>query len=479
MKFLFLFILILSACSSPKKMEQAVVNDEDYLVALEYIKNNKLIMAAPLLDKSCKKGMLAACLAGGTPVDRAMMKGAWVYQGATDTKTTQMNAIVPRGSQYYPVIWEGLKLLPDNAYSFELQSREHSDWAVMKLAVGNLKPGHTYRIDILDEKSRLIDFRYFSSHTDSQKSLKFLVASCMMDEYQDLQSKIWPEAVATSPDAVFLIGDNTYGDWVDGKPIKEGVGEKLLWRRMVEMRQRIDYFKIETLIPTYAVWDDHDYGKNNGDKYFTHKIDNQLVFKTFWSQERNNLLIPGRGVGFYLKLRSHNFYFLDNRSFRDPANDGLGGHFGDDQEKWLFNMLKRNRSHNWLISGDQFFGGHHPFESYEGLHPNKFKEFINNLKRSKAKTFFISGDRHLTELLSVEKSDVGSKTYEVTSSGIHAKYFAGTLKKYTSKRMVAGAGGQSNYVVIDSLASPNEWTMNLKALSVGKKVLYEQDLMVE
>lgn len=478
MKYFLLFVFLLTACSTPKK-QQAIVNDEDYLVALEYIKNNKLIMAAPLLDKSCKKGMLAACLANGTPVSREMLKNAYLYQGATDTKTTQINAIVPKGSQYYPVIWDGLKLVSDNSYNFEIQSRAHSDWAVMKLVVGNLKVNTTYRIDILDEKSRLVDFRYFQAHNESQKSLKFLVASCMMDDYQELQSKIWPEAVATNPDVMFLIGDNTYGDWIDGKPVKEGVGEKLLWRRMVDMRRRIDYFKIETLIPTYAVWDDHDYGKNNGDKYFTHKADNQLVFKTFWSQERNNLLIPGKGIGFYLKLRGHNFYFLDNRSFRDPANDRLGGHFGEQQEMWLYNLLKNNRSHNWIISGDQFFGAHHPYESFEGLHPNKFKSFLENLKRSKSKVFLISGDRHLTELMKVEKEEVGSQTYEITSSGMHAKYFPETLKKYTSKRMVAGVAGVPNYVVIDSFANPNEWTLNLKALSVGNKTLYEQDLLVE
>ena len=280
MKYFLLFLFINMGCSTARK-EQPIISDEDYLVALEYIKNNKLISAIPLLEKACRKGMLAACLANGTPVSSNLLNNAYIYQGATDTNTTQLNAIIPKGAQYYPVIWNGLKLVSDNSFNFEIQSREHSDWAVMKLVVEKLKVNATYRIDILDEKSRLIDFRYFQVHQEGQKNLKFLVASCMMDDYQELQSKIWPEAVSTNPDVMFFIGDNTYGDWVDGKPVRDGVGEEVLWRRMVDMRRNIDYFKIETLIPTYAIWDDHDYGKNNGDKYFVHKTDNQLVFKTF------------------------------------------------------------------------------------------------------------------------------------------------------------------------------------------------------
>lgn len=478
MKYFWLMILLLSACSSPKP-QQKMVDDEDYLVALQYIKEKKLILASPLLTKKCKQGLLAACLANGAPVGRELLDGVEAMQGATDTNTTQITALIPKGKQVYPLIWKDLKLISDNDYTFEILSRSHSDYAVMKVMVKNLKLGQNYRIDFLDDKSLLMDFRYFKAFDNRPASLRFVVASCLSDEYDSLQQKIWPELLDQNADVLFLIGDNVYGDWVNHAGVKEGVGEAALWKRYVDTRKQLAFYKIENLIPTYALWDDHDYGKNNGDKYFEHKADNLQVFQSFWAQSENSLLKPGHGAGFYLSLRGHHFYFLDNRFFRDPSNDRLGGHFGSEQEKWLFKYLKSNRSHNWIISGDQFFGEHHPFESFEGLHPNKFKDFLTNLSRSKAKVFLISGDRHLTELMEIQKEEIGSKTYEVTSSGLHAKYFPETLKKYTSKRMLDGAAGVPNYVVIDSNATQPLWELDLKALSVGSKTLYSHFLTVE
>lgn len=478
MKILFLLGLLLTACAT-KNVSIVLPNDEDYLVGLELLRTKKLAEATPLLDKSCKSGLQAACLAIGNVVDREMLDGLSILQGATDEKTTQINIVIPKGEGVYPIIWNELKMLSDKSYQFEVIERSYSDFAIMKVYVGNLKKGQNYRIDLLTESSKLLDYRYFEVFDNSVPSLKFLVASCMSDEYPELQAKIWPEAVTQDADVLFLIGDNVYADRVNGMGVKEGVGEMTLWQRYVDHRRQLAIYQIEKLVPVYAVWDDHDYGLNNGGKYFAHKADSQTVFNTFWSQSENTFLKKGKGIGFYLSLRGHHFYFLDNRSFRDPAEDRLGSHFGKDQELWLYQYLKKNKNFNWIISGDQFFGSHHPWESYEGLHPNQFKEFLTNLKRSKSKVFLISGDRHLTELMSVKREEIGSDTYELTSSGIHAKYFPNTIKEYGSKRMIEGAGGMSNYVVIDSMAGSPVWNLKVQALSVGEKLLYQRELVVD
>ena len=41
-------------------------------------------------------------------------------------------------------------------------------------------------------------------------------------------------------------------------------------------------------------------------------------------------------------------------------------HFGAEGERWLSEQLAQSKEPTFLVSGDQFFGGYHPFESYRG-----------------------------------------------------------------------------------------------------------------
>ena len=88
-------------------------------------------------------------------------------------------------------------------------------------------------------------------------------------------------------------------------------GLKDLWDRYVESRQRLYLYRQPILVPTFAIWDDHDFGKNNGDRHFKHKGSTLSVFQKFWSAKD----VPGYkktfGIGFCFKGFGQRFCFMD------------------------------------------------------------------------------------------------------------------------------------------------------------------------
>ena len=152
----------------------------------------------------------------------------------------------------------------------------------------------------------------------------------------------------------------------------------------------------------------------------------------------------------------------------------------------MADVIKANPGAIWLISGDQWFGAHHPFESYEGSHPASFRAFFEKVRESMANKksayslILASGDRHLAEIQKIKPfTKHRYETFELTSSGIHARVYADTLQKFPSKNALAAAGGVLNYMIISSTA--NE-AAELQVKSVARnqgEVLFEREMKVK
>src|SRR5690606_32127208 len=120
-----------------------------------------------------------------------------------------------------------------------------------------------------------------------------------------------------------------------------------------------------------------------------------------------------------------------------------------DQQAWLFTELAGSTP-TWLISGDQFFGGYHAYESYEGRHPRSFQAFLRRLKSQSAPVVFLSGDRHLAEIMEIPESLLGFRTFEITTSPIHAKVYDDPWKEFPNPRQIEGVAGVLNYAILET-----------------------------
>ncbi len=318
----------------------------------------------------------------------------------------------------------------------------------------NLRSGFEKLSDLSTEKT-IIRLLFMSSlgeildsrevYADEDGQFNFSVSSCMDDNYLLPGVNIWKvHTEDTNLDAMYFIGDNVYADRKKGKKVK--VTKKSLSKRYFETRKTLPVFRSFISRPVYATWDDHDYGSNNGGEKFKLKKYSAKIFRKYWRSpfQSPEGFVKGPGVSYFITKANQRFFFLDNRSFRAKKNP-MGEHFGLAQKKWLFdNLLLGDNELNVLISGDQFFGNYHRFESYQGNHALNFVDFLKSLKLIKAKVVFLSGDRHLSEIMKIPSNYLGYETLEITSSGIHAKTYSGSLAKSPNELRVRGIDGVFN-----------------------------------
>lgn len=456
-----------------------------------------------------------------------------MLQGFTTTDATQIKVLVNKNTQYKYFVLDSSQLSLLNLKSkawfneenfFFLKAiknsvtlsvakkltRNFSNQAIETLLIKGLSLKKTYSLLVIDRQKCqkddeicikkcgsfcdvLVDKREFKTLDINKKEVKMAVASCSATYLYDVQRKIWPEILQHKPDVVLLIGDNLYVDrYINGRFISN---KKDFWTRYVEMRKSLYIYKAKTLVPIFAIWDDHDYGINDGDFSFKWKKESKKVFHSFFAQKpMGSIFQKGPGVSFVVQAFGQRLFFMDNRFFRTPnVNDKRNQfrlkkvkyetHWGKAQEKWLLTRLQKSSTPSWLIDGGQFFGGYLPWESYEASHPNNFKNFfIPNIKKSKSALAFLSGDRHFFEFIKIPEKEIGFATYEITTSGVHTRLYPALWTKYVNKRQVFGKANFYNYAIIHSKAinksSKRGLAVNLEAWGLGRRLAYRKKFTI-
>jgi alkaline phosphatase D len=406
--------------------------------------------------------------------------GLSVLQGHTTDNTTQFSVVVPTDTVYDYIIQpeapgatDKSGTPPDIVISAERTMRTDSSWAVDSIIVSGLKPG-AYVLFIRNAETKMVaEKRYFETLNPTQK-FDFIVASCLDDSYPEIQQSIWPQIMTHDPDAIFMIGDNVYADKY--LKYKGATPPAEVWKRYVETRKRIDVFFWERLVPIYATWDDHDYGENDGNRKYPYKDKSLQIFETFFAQKPDERFFKkGPGVAFSWDIFEQRFIFLDGRSFQSAPEDVDKKLFGVEQETWAFAAATQPAAMVWFINGLQFFGGYHRFESFEGSFKDDFAAFNTKLREVKNRFVLISGDRHLFEAMAIPASEVGQDTYELTSSGIHAKMYPGGWDVNPNPRQIAGVALKPNYLLIKTIKRDNKIVPTVEALSINES-LFKKEL---
>lgn len=148
-----------------------------------------------------------------------------------------------------------------------------------------------------------------------------------------------------APVFVALLGDNMYADY-DGD-VNAGADEtRILAFRTKYDRNLEEHFQtLSSSIPIMAIWDDHDYGRDNSDGTYPYKEEAKQVFKeTFppypYETEEG-------GLYYRFSVADVDFFVLDTRWYRTPmqATDGPEKTMlGETQLAWLLNGLRNSRA---------------------------------------------------------------------------------------------------------------------------------------
>jgi alkaline phosphatase D len=185
-----------------------------------------------------------------------------------------------------------------------------------------------------------------------------------------------------------------------------------------------DYQLLKASTPIIGVWDDHDYGINDGDKRFAQKKESRDLMFDFLgmpadAQERNReggYAAHTYGTG----DQQVKVILLDGRYFRDTLSrldrqyqvNLTGQMLGDAQWKWLENELKTSTARvNFIVSGIQFLPTEHAYEKWANF-PQEREKLLNLIASSGVQ------NRHIAEIMKLVDSRFPNGLYEVTASGL-------------------------------------------------------------
>lgn len=278
---------------------------------------------------------------------------------------------------------------------------------------------------------------------DTEKSISVIATGSCAD--QDQPQPIWKTIEKNSPDLFLFSGDTIYSSHPDNKPVAS---------QFKKLNFIYEYRDARLKIPFMAIWDDHDFGQNDGGFDNPEKEMYRAEFIKYWSYL--NTAIPAKQKALYhsktfgLKKNKVQVIMLDTRWDRTAllknsadtydANNPLPGTFprlylpnedkaarilSDEQWNWLESELRKPADLRLLVSSIQVIADDHGFEKWGNFPKEKIKLF-GILKKLKSKNVVIlSGDRHMA---TIAKTDLaGFPIFEMTSSAINRPARAGGL----------------------------------------------------
>ena len=233
---------------------------------------------------------------------------------------------------------------------------------------------------------------------------------------------LWDDIVAQKPNVWIWLGDNIYGD-----------SENMDTLRAKYDRQKSNpvYQQLRQSTSIIGVWDDHDYGVNDGGKEYPRRKESQQLMLNFLDVPGNSPLRSQEGA-----YSSHTYgpkgqrvkvLLLDGRYFRDPlkkdgrnnAPDPSGDMLGEAQWSWLEKQLTNSDADVHVIGcGIQFLPEEHVYEKWANF-PTARQRFLDLLGKTKPKgAILLSGDRHMAEVSRVSVPGLGYDLFDITSSGL-------------------------------------------------------------
>ena len=281
----------------------------------------------------------------------------------------------------------------------------------------------------------------------------------------------------TDSDVFVFLGDNIYAD-TKSPTIMQMIYNRLSCKPAFQaLTERVRH--------VLAVWDDHDFGTNDGGKHFPMKVESQALFANFFRLDPVRVRTDGI-YGNYQFRGGVNIILMDLRFNRDNLNvcsneekqfngiqeieswfycpyvpwDFSAKHdftmLGAKQWKWLEEELSRSQKSNWLTilgSSTQFGTEANGYETWANF-PHEKQRLLSLL--NPLKTVVISGDVHWGEISVLENGLI-----DVTSSGI-----SNTDNNFKKKKYRKGkAHGVQNYGLIDLK------TKMIHLMTHGKQIL--------
>ena len=296
------------------------------------------------------------------------------------------------------------------------------------------------------------------------ESIKFGIGSCLD---QDYPQPIWQSIQKEDLNYFIFLGDNVYGDVPSGSLRK---------MKRAYKKQKLILPNFLSDINILSIWDDHDYGINDGGSNYRNKIRSQKMFLDFWDVPKEDIRRKQEGIYFsedkIFFNKKFKFIFLDTRYFRSELKGFKGRYIknkepnatilGTNQWKWLENELNDNFDFLIIFSSIQIIPKDHGFEKWDNF-PNERDKILNMIKKYKGRTILFSGDRHRS---GIYKKD---EIIEITASSMNKP---GSSFFETDTFLIGETYPQANFSILEVFQK----SINVSIKDTSGKVLNHIDL---
>jgi alkaline phosphatase D len=260
---------------------------------------------------------------------------------------------------------------------------------------------------------------------------RIAVGSCAK---QDRPMPIWSAVAAYRPELLLMLGDTVYGDTED-MAVLRGKYDLLAADR--------GFGAVRNTVPIVAVWDDHDYGVNDGGREYPMRAESQEVFLDFFGIPADSAVRKREGIFRQLIVgppgRRVQFICLDTRFHRTPlralpkpervkgrgpyvpSDDPEATMLGDAQWAWLAQALEQPADLRIMLSSIQLASIEHGWEHWGNL-PAERARLLRTIRESGAAgVIVVSGDRHSAEISRIPAGDdaISYPLYDLTASSLN------------------------------------------------------------
>ncbi|MGL4362017.1 MAG: alkaline phosphatase D family protein, partial [Cellulosilyticaceae bacterium] len=363
-------------------------------------------------------------------------------QGYSQMKETMIWLQTESSASVYIQYWDTLK--PSIIHKTLPITTEKTHAYTAHILVDEIEPSTTYQYNVyINEKKITFSYPlYFSTPTlwryrSEPPAIKIAVGSCAFinEEAYDRPGKpyggnyeIFENLAAQKADMMLWLGDNTYYREVDWYS-KTGMAYRYTHTRALPQMQKL----LSTGIHL-AIWDDHDYGPNDSDRRFVGKEISREVFMDFWANPSYG--INNQGIQTMYEWADAQFFLMDDRWFRTPNNlhSDKKTYFGEEQINDIIEKLTTAQDDSYVTFkfvcvGGQVLNPAKKYETFANIAASERDSLLARIAREDIRNvIFLSGDRHHSELSSIELTNPKGEKFKVydwtvspLTSGVHGE----------------------------------------------------------
>ena len=287
--------------------------------------------------------------------------------------------------------------------------------------------------------------------------------------------RMWSTIAKHQPNALFLLGDNVYID----DPTHPLTHHYIYHRR----QSQPDWRRLVANTPTYAIYDDHDFGLN--DCVPGPFIDKPAWKRDVWEVFRNNWANPyyggsdkQPGCWFDTYIGDIHFICLDCRYYRDRSG---GTMIGPVQKKWLFETLSKSKGKFKVLASSVPWSADvkpRSRDTWDGFAAEREEIFSFIEDKRIDGVVLMSADRHRVDIRKT-KREKGYDLFEFMSSRLTNVHTHSLVEDAKGSEFILGYNKTPAFAKLEFDTTVNPPTLTCRVIDIDNQQHHEYQVTLD